>query len=188
MIMFSGLVETQALPILARAKARALPPLRHRAPSTETLLPSTPAVPRPPTPPPVTGACTQERRPALLTLRHLKTRQAGGSPPPVPARRTRGSRCRPLLARGGSTAGCLPHTWAWGERSPGTCLSTQPLLPVSQTTPTCPARGLTPSAAWPRCPSSWQGLGPAPRPAPPPTLSAPAPTAGSGQWATSSPA
>ena len=186
--MFSGLVETPALPILARAKARALLPLRHRAPSTETLLPSTPAVPRPLTPPPVTGACTQERLPALLTLRHLKTRQAGGSPPPVPAPPTRGSRFLPLRARDGSTAGCPPLTWGWGERSPGTCPSTQPLLPVSQTIPTCPARVSTPSAAWPRCPSSWQGRGPAPRPAPPPTLSAPAPTAASGPWATSSPA
>ena len=183
-------MATRALPILVRAKdPEPLKLLRRRALNTETLRPSIPEVPRPRTLRPVTEVCTPASR-AALTLPHLKTKLPAGFPLPPPVQPTRGSQSPRPRARGDFTAGCLPRTWGWEERSPATCHSTQPLPPVSQVTRPWPARASIPSAAWRRCPSSWRGPGPGqpPRPAPLRTLSVPARTAASAPWATSSPA
>ena len=179
-------METPVHPTPARAKVPAPPrPRRPPALSTVTPRPSIPEVPRPRTPPPVTASTTERARPRP-TLLHLKTRP--DFPPRRPVRPTRGSRSPPRP--GDSMAGCRRHTWeGWGDpRCRATCHSIQPRLPVSQPTPTCPARASTRSAAWPRCPSSWPDLVPAPLPAPPRTQWARARTAGWALWATWSPA
>ena len=162
-------METPVHPIPARAKVRV--PRHPRLPALNTVTPrlSILEVLRLHTPPPVT-ASTTEMAPPPLTLLHLKTR--ADSQRPLPTLPTRGSQYQPRPARGDFTEGCRPHTWAgWDQRSLATCRSIQPLHPVSQTTPTCPARASTPSAAWHRCRSSWRGRGArAPHPAPHPTL------------------
>ena len=180
-------METPVHPTPARAKVPV--PRPPRRPALSTVMPrlSILEVPRLPTLPPVTVSTT-ERAPPPLTLLHLKTRADFRRR--LPIQPTPGSQYQPRLARADSTGECRPRTWAgWGDlRSRATCHSIQPLLPVSQPTPTCPARASTPSAAWPRCPSSWPDPVPAPLPAPPRTLWAPARTAGWALWATWSPA
>ena len=162
-------METPVHPILARAKVPV--PRPPRRPALNTVMPrlSILEVLRPHTHPPVT-ASTTEMAPPPLTLLHLKTR--AGFQRPLPILPTRGSQYQPRPARGDFTAGCRPPTWeGWDQRSLATCRSIQPLHPVSQTTPTCPARGSTPSAVWLRCRSSWRGRGArSPRPAPHLTL------------------